>query len=124
MSWKMFIDDERYPVDTSFVIVRSVLKAQECIAKNGVPTYISFDHDLGENTPTGFDLAKWLVEKDLDQNGGFLPPDFDFFVHSANPVGAQNIQGLLGGYLRFKKSNDHTPIEPFASMGSSMRRSL
>jgi len=104
--WKMFIDDERFPVNDDFVIVRSVLEAKEEINKRGVPSFISFDHDLGDNVPTGFDLAKWLVEKDLDSNGAFLDKDFSFYVHSANPVGKKNIEGLLEQYLSIRKIND------------------
>lgn len=100
--WKMFIDDERFPVDESFVIIRSVEEAKNKISELGMPTYISFDHDLGYNVPTGADLARWIVEQDLDNNSKFIPADFDFYVHSANPVGKKNIEGLLSQYLDFK----------------------
>ncbi len=101
--WKMFIDDERFPVDEEFIIVRSMKEAKEKINELGCPTFISFDHDLGDQVPTGADLAKWLVEKDLDQNHEFLPKEFDFYVHSANPVGKKNIEGLLSQYLEYRK---------------------
>ncbi|MFL9860053.1 hypothetical protein PQR72_30700 [Paraburkholderia madseniana] len=45
-------------------------------------------------------VAKALVEFDLDAGGRYIPPDFDFVVHSSNPVGARNISGLLQGYLQ------------------------
>lgn len=32
------------------------------------------------------------------------PADFAFFVHSQNPVGKANIEGLLNNYLEFKKN--------------------
>lgn len=101
--WKMFIDDERFPVDESFFIVRTVEQAIDIMAKKGAPNFISFDHDLGDNIPTGADLAKWLVDKDLDSNYTFLPKDFSFYVHSANPVGKKNIEGLLTQYLEYRK---------------------
>lgn len=101
--WKMFIDDERFPVDDSFMIVRTVEQAIEMIAVKGAPHFVSFDHDLGDNIPTGADMAKWLVEKDLDSNYTFLPKDFSFYVHSANPVGKKNIEGLLNQYLEHRK---------------------
>lgn len=47
------------------------------INKNGVPEFISFDHDLGEGK-TGFDCAKFLVEFCLD-NG---VSEINFQVHS------------------------------------------
>lgn len=123
--WKMFIDDERVPsgselnnfrqkigavnnqldLDEQFIIVRSVQEAQDKIKELGAPVFISFDHDLGHNVPTGFDFSKWLVDMDLDANEQFLPNNFDFFVHSANPPGRKNIEGLLTPYLEYRNRN-------------------
>jgi hypothetical protein len=97
---KMFLDDERMPVGDDWVIVRSVPEAIACVEKNGIPNFISFDHDL-EHRLTGYDFAKWLVERDLDI--GDMPADFTFYVHSQNPVGKANIEGLLNQYLAFKR---------------------
>ncbi|WP_445956548.1 cyclic-phosphate processing receiver domain-containing protein [Yeosuana sp.] len=91
------------------------------IEKYGLPDIISFDHDLSDNqyTPrenckdyhqisdephniqnyqekTGMDCAKWLVDYCLD-NDVKLP---EFYVHSANPVGAENIKCLLDNYVK------------------------
>ncbi len=104
MSWKLFLDDLRFPVDDDFVIARNFDEAITLVETLGCPIFISFDHDLGDNIPTGFDFAKWLVECDLDKDGLFLSKDFDFYVHSANPVGKENIEGLLNGYGKFKGS--------------------
>jgi len=78
----------------------------------GIPDMISFDHDLGEDvakervlggmskrqarikkreTKSGYDCTKWLVDYCLDNE----IPIPHFVVHSANPVGAENIRGLL-----------------------------
>ena len=70
------------------------------INKNGVPEFISFDHDLGEGK-TGFDCAKLLVEFCLD-NG---VSDINFQVHSQNPVGKENIEKLLDNFNRLKNQN-------------------
>ena len=70
------------------------------INKNGVPEFISFDHDLGEGK-TGFDCAKFLVEFCLD-NG---VSDINFQVHSQNPVGKENIEKLLDNFNRLKNQN-------------------
>jgi len=67
----------------------------EWIEKFGLPDAISFDHDLGE-VATGMDCAKWLVNYCLDNNRE-LP---EFYVHSANPVGAENIKTLLENYKK------------------------
>lgn len=70
------------------------------INKNGVPEFISFDHDLGEGK-TGFDCAKFLVEFCLD-NG---VSEINFQVHSQNPVGKENIEKLLDNFNRLKNQN-------------------
>lgn len=78
--------------------------AKKMISTNGCPTFISFDHDLGEDKETGMDLVKWMVELDLDSEGKFIPEDFDFQVHSANPIGKKNIESLLSSYLKSRKN--------------------
>ena len=109
MTYRMFVDDVRDPdwvyagQDVSdWQVCRTVEEAQNVISDLGWPCWISFDHDLGDNIPTGYDLAKWLVEQDLD--GDLMPVNFSYAVHSANPVGAANIHGLLSGYLRHKQA--------------------
>ena len=72
--------------------------AQGFIERNGCPDFISFDNDLGRDLE-GIDLAKWLVEQDLDKPG-FIPERFRFFVHSQNIVAAQRIRDLLNPYLQ------------------------
>lgn len=103
---KLYIDDIRTPKSNDFIIVRNFQEAIKYIETNGIPSYISFDHDLGvdENNfllPTGYDFAKWLVEMDLDGIYKF-PENFQYNVHSANPVGRHNIESLLNNYLNFK----------------------
>jgi hypothetical protein len=71
------------------------------------PEHISFDHDLGDGVPTGFDFVKWLVESHLD--GRYLFPDnFSYAVHSANPPGAANIKGTLDSFLSHIKGREAT----------------
>jgi len=99
---KLFLDDERFPPrdEAVWVIARTV---PEAIAQmeHGCAKFISFDHDLGLGAAqTGYDLAHWMVERDMDQDGAFIPKDFAFYVHSQNPVGAANIQSLLDNYLK------------------------
>jgi hypothetical protein len=106
MNWKLYLDDIRTPDDPTFMIVRTVNDAQKLIHLLGVPTFISFDHDLGMDDEgnlvlSGYDFAKWLVEMDME--GIFiLVEDFDFTVHSQNPVGAKNIREYLNNYLSFR----------------------
>lgn len=69
--------------------------------KNGIPEFISFDNDLGLDdngnvAPDGLAAAKWLVYE-----SGFDLQSLQFRVHSANPVAAEQIRGLLWNYIRF-----------------------
>jgi hypothetical protein len=118
MGYKLFLDDERQPKRGEWVIVRNYLEFIKCIEENGLPELVSFDHDLGDtvlhkvtdengtdyeakefNPPlqkTGFHCAKWLCEYCMDKN---LPlPETN--VHSANSVGAENIQSYLDSFRK------------------------
>ncbi|WCM41597.1 hypothetical protein MG290_11655 [Flavobacterium sp. CBA20B-1] len=96
---KLYLDDLR-PIPEGFIGVRSYTEFVDYITQNGLPDFISFDHDLGLEE-SGFDCAKWLVNYCLD-NRKKMP---DFIVHSQNPVGKQNIKSLLNNFR--KKHNDY-----------------
>lgn len=106
MNWRLFIDDERFPSDKDgdMIIARTLEEVKDLVSDLGMPKFVTFDHDLGEGEYTGYDIAKWMVDMDLDTMIK-LPDDFDFYVHSQNPRGKENIEGLLRGYLEFKKDN-------------------
>ncbi|MFW5847464.1 MAG: cyclic-phosphate processing receiver domain-containing protein [bacterium] len=115
----------QFYLDETWVIVRSYNEFVKHIELNGLPDIISFDHDLAdehyapqeywksrevlekyyeEQTPTytektGYDCAKWLIEYCLDKQEK-LP---DFYCHSMNPVGLQNIMSILD---QFKKTQN------------------
>lgn len=104
--YTMFLDDIRTPKEEYDVIVRSCDEAITYILKYGIPKFISFDHDLGCDEDgnilkSGYDLAKWLVKQSLDEVLEF-PKDFSFEVHSANPIGKNNINSILNNYLLFR----------------------
>lgn len=107
-SWNLFLDDIRNPIAGSlppeqfFVIARSSQAAKSMVEEMGVPSFISFDHDLG-GTDTAMEFTKWLIERDMNNFGNSIPENFSFVVHSANPVGKVNIQSLLNNYLQYKK---------------------
>ena len=67
------------------------------VMENGLPDDISFDHDLGAGK-SGHECAKFLCEYCNDNNLQ-IPK---YYVHSANPVGKENIIGLLESYKTFK----------------------
>lgn len=118
MTWKLFLDDIRDTVNVDKLdiphkeiqwnIARSVDQAKKLVKEfNCFPAFISFDHDLGYDyitgkpDATGYDFAKWLV--DMDQNKVFeFPDNFQFFVHSSNPVGKRNIEEYLRNYFEVR----------------------
>lgn len=103
---KLFIDDVRNPVSDEYIVVRSYSEAVSWMRQNGCPGHISFDHDLGSNDKLdGIDVAKWMVNADLNTKGSFIPNHFSFNVHSANVIGAENIRGLLNNYLEVKRND-------------------
>lgn len=104
-TWKLFLDDEREPVGDGWTVCRNVAEAAAVVDVFGLPSMVSFDHDLGPGpAPAGYDntgmgMARWLVDRAMD--GAPLPADFSYYVHSQNPVGAENIRRFLGGFLDF-----------------------
>jgi len=98
-----------------WVVVRNYDEFINYIKENRLPTHISFDHDLADShyTPqeywtdyeesrkwqeaqvhtekTGNDCARWLIQY-IRQNNLELPV---CYVHSMNPVGADNIKRTL-----------------------------
>lgn len=91
---------EKIAYEHEIIKFATVEGAQDYIEREGCPDFISFDNDLMRELE-GIDLAKWLVEKDMD-NPGFIPKDFNFFVHSQNPIAAQRIKSYLGQYLSIR----------------------
>ena len=111
---KLFIDDVRMPADVGynnadFIIARDWWKARQVIDKFK-PQFISFDHDLGEDSKatdgsvyyTGYDIVKWMIAEDSIRNKQYITENFKFNVHSANPIGAKNIEDALNNYIEHK----------------------
>lgn len=114
--YSLFLDDDEVyrhppagslPAGDQWIIARTMEQAKDYVREHGFPEYVSFDHDLGPDSEA-IEFVHWLIELDMDErekaqpNTRFLfSKTFDFRVHSANPVGRQNIQGLLSNYLRF-----------------------
>jgi len=106
----LWLDDSRDPADkrmdwlayspigyeVEVVWLKDYSQFRNWIQQHGLPDGICFDHDLGEDTPTGYDCSKWLVNYCLDNK--LSPPVWS--SQSANPVGKANINGLLRNFLR------------------------
>ena len=100
--YKLFIDDERFPVTDDWVIVRTSKEAIDYVAQNGFPREISFDHDLGYDD-TSIRFLHWIAEALMDGKLT-IPENFTYSVHSQNPVGAKNIHSYMQCILKaFKK---------------------
>ena len=118
----IFLDDERFPHEaatwcnlpasffdpTQVVICRNMHDVQHTVAEKGMPEMISFDHDLGDEPETGYDIAKWLCNLDAVniEAGlfGFRFSDtFQFAVHSKNPIGAKNIKEYMNNYFKHRE---------------------
>lgn len=104
--YNLFIDDLRdvknhYP-EQEFITVRTYNDAVQCVEQNGLPKFVSFDHDLGDvdstDEKTGYTFAKYLIQYMLDNS---LTERFEYFIHSANPVGAKNIECYLENGFNF-----------------------
>jgi len=102
--YKLFLDDERYPSDKShWIIARNFDDAVWYVENYGLPAFISFDHDLGHpQNRTGMDFAKWLCDWIMDNDKSIdVSISFDYYVHSQNPVGAENIRHYMENFLNY-----------------------
>lgn len=79
---KLWVDDERQPPE-GWIWAKTFDEAVDAINHNELEI-ISLDHDLGIQSKTGYELAKWLSQ---NQKWPSLVN-----IHSANPVGVQNIE--------------------------------
>ena len=120
MKTLIFLDDERnfedvtwinYPKFDSVVTLRQYHEFENyvdgLVIKNvGLEgLHFSFDHDLGledfewKKELTGHDCAHYLVEVMGETKTD--PNSITTYVHSKNPVGKKNIEGLLESYRDF-----------------------
>lgn len=84
----VYLDDIR-EVKPGYVLAKTY---KECIEylKSGKVERLSLDHDLGTNK-SGYDVCKWMVENNIK-----VPM---IFIHTANPVGRDNMKQLLERYF-------------------------
>ena len=114
----LWLDDIRNPLENNWLVFSPIDQPYEVIwvkkyheyvswiTENGLPDAICFDHDLGCESQeieemTGMNCAKWLVEYCMDNNKK-LPL---YNIQSANPVGKDNIDGLLKSYIKSNESS-------------------
>lgn len=108
---KIYLDDIRTPPDSSWLVVRSVEDFKKRILSTSMPiTELSFDHDLGDKVPDGYDAAKWFVElamddKEIAQNLKIV------IAHSDNPPGRENIAAYFESARAHDVFNDDLIVE-------------
>ena len=124
MSYHLFLDDTRQPKNVTWidlppyawVVVKSYDEFVRTIKTRGIPTTVSFDHDLADehykeydaaHTPgspsfgkiryellkekTGMDCARYLAELCVEKN---IPIPL-YYIHTKNPAGRQNIFSIM-----------------------------
>ena len=105
--YSIWLDDER-PINPIWIkqnkninilAPKNYIEFENIIKKNKLPVSISFDHDLGEGK-TGYDAMKFLVNYIIDNNLEDEAIDIVINVHSANPVGAKNIEMYWQNFLK------------------------
>jgi hypothetical protein len=85
---KLFVDDVRFPPEENWMLARTYRDAIYYL-KTGAVRVLSLDHDLGDASRSGYDIAMYMLAHKIW-------PD-KIYVHSYNPVGASNIMQLLEG---------------------------
>lgn len=111
MSYKLHIDDQAYDPDvedwrrppvgeTDWKIATTSAHAIIIVYGYGIPSFISFDHDLGErwasHPDTSMKFLKMLAE---DYPDAILKIE-GYSVHSKNSEGAKNIHAFMDSWKR------------------------
>ena len=109
MRWSLFLDDERFPADenSDWIIIRTGEEAMMRIQELGFPHRMSLDHDLGEGIMTGYDFIRAFSNFVMDGNVTYGDVNFkeiDVYVHSQNPIGAENIRKYWESFINHVES--------------------
>jgi hypothetical protein len=99
MGYKLFLDDIRDPPHTDWVVVRSSANALYIVRESGeLPVAVSLDHDLG-GEDNAMVFLKGLYDIWESVNGKWIDIP-GYIVHSANPVGSQNIVSFMESWKK------------------------
>lgn len=100
---KLWIDDIRVPPNEyEWVWAQTADEAFKwlTVVSWATITDISFDHDLGENSKSGYDILVWIEQ--CVHDGHKLVANLH--VHSANPVGRANMQAAIQSINRIVRA--------------------
>lgn len=98
MKYRLFIDDERFPITPDWFVARNSYQAIYALETWGMPTEIAFDHNLS-GTDTSMVFLHKLVQL-LDENKVEFLENFKYAIHSANPIGKENIRCYMENILK------------------------
>lgn len=97
MTYKLWLEDLADTIkpapDATWKVARSSAEAIEILKEHGVPSFISFDFDLGEND-TAEVYYKYLAENYYDSK----VPDYE--IHSENNQGWNLIQSYMESWRK------------------------
>ncbi len=112
-AYRLFLDDLRFPASVgTTILARSSSEAIDVVRRRGMPSHVDFDHDLGGDD-TAMLFVHWLVDHVLDGNAD--PGDvarMTYAVHSSNPVGRGNIEGLMDNLASHCRETPDTTLSP------------
>lgn len=92
---KLWLDDVReMPKDYDFHV--ETVEDAIMVLEEFETTHVGFDHDLGENEKTGYDLACWIEEQ---ATHGL--PRLTWSIQSDNPAGANRIEAAMKSATRY-----------------------
>lgn len=104
MTYRLFIDDERFPVTPDWFVARNSFQAIKALELYGLPQEIAFDHDLG-GQDTSIIFINSLESELIDKNLKF-PKGFEYTTHSQNPIGAANIISKMDALIDYFGFNE------------------
>ncbi len=109
-SWKLYLDDERNPsTEDEWYVARNTKEAINLYLQLGPADFISFDHDLGGDD-NAMVFLKWLTAN------SYGPPK-DYQVHSANPIGRDNIISFIESWKKIMECEDeNVPEEKLSNL--------
>jgi hypothetical protein len=115
---KIYLDDERTPIEKDWIVVRNYEEFVNKINEIGIEhiDILSLDHDLDPTAimeyhrnvmphymidynnieeKTGMDCIKYLVDRFIEK--GYSGQKI--FIHSANPIGSGNMLGYMNNFF-------------------------
>ena len=94
MSWKLFLDQERFPPEASWLIARSVDEAMALIGRHGYPAEMSLEFELGEHQPTGLDFLKRISAEVLSAWPAHNFQEIELSCHAHHVEGRCKMMGF------------------------------